>query len=218
LKPLFIALRRVLQDLGGRGVALVGGLAVGARTISRFTTDLDLAVSVVSDKDAEQLVGHLVGRGYRIVAQVEHLDTLRFATVRLHPPAGLLPAEETPIVDLLFATTGIEPEIVAAAEPLALGDGLTLPVARTGHLIAMKALSQHPVRRPQDRVDLVRLIEHATPDEVERARAAVRSIVKAGCARDQDLVAVLEGVLDEVRRDADPTFRPRPLPPAPPAS
>jgi len=44
------------------------------------------------------------------------------------------------IVDLLFASSGIEPEITAAAEVLTVARGLRMPVARTGHLIALKLL------------------------------------------------------------------------------
>lgn len=218
MSPLLIALLRVTQDLEGRPFALVGGLAVGVRSISRFTSDVDLAVAVASDRDAEALVRELVGRGYRLVAQLEHLDTGRFATVRLRLPAGLLPPDETPIVDLLFATTGIEAQIAAAAEPMTVEAGLVLPVARAGHLMAMKALSQHPVRRPQDMVDLMRLAERALPEEVERARAAIQAIAAAGYARGHDLVAVLDQALAGARAGPDPAFRPRPLPPAPPPS
>lgn len=43
-------------------------------------------------------------------------------------------------MDLLFASSGIEHEIVAAADPLEVLPDLTVPVARTGHLIALKPL------------------------------------------------------------------------------
>jgi hypothetical protein len=38
------------------GIALVGGLAVSARTEPRFTRDLDFAVAFASDAEAEQYV------------------------------------------------------------------------------------------------------------------------------------------------------------------
>jgi hypothetical protein len=59
------ALRRIAADLRelGRRFALVGGLAVSARTEPRLTRDADLAVLVADDRDAEVLVGNLPGAG-----------------------------------------------------------------------------------------------------------------------------------------------------------
>ncbi len=58
------ALLAVASDLTalGRQFALVGGLAVSARAEVRFTRDVDLAVAVVDDADAEQLVHLLTNR------------------------------------------------------------------------------------------------------------------------------------------------------------
>ena len=49
------ALREVTGHLAHAGVrfALIGGLAVSARTEPRFTRDADLAVAVTSDAEAE---------------------------------------------------------------------------------------------------------------------------------------------------------------------
>lgn len=55
---------------------------------------------------------------------------------------------------MLFASSGIEPEAVAEAEPIDLLPNLRIGVARTGHLIAMKVLSRDDETRPQDVVDL----------------------------------------------------------------
>jgi hypothetical protein len=40
------------------------------------------------------------------------------------------------IVDLLFASSGVEAEVVGAAENLEVLPGLWVPVARAGHLLA----------------------------------------------------------------------------------
>ncbi len=55
------ALRGIVADLAhsGRAFALVGGLAVSARTDPRFTRDADLVVSVPDDGGAE-----ITARGY----------------------------------------------------------------------------------------------------------------------------------------------------------
>jgi hypothetical protein len=52
---------RASADLETAGVrfALIGGLAVSARVEPRFTRDLDFAVAVEGDADAEALVGFL---------------------------------------------------------------------------------------------------------------------------------------------------------------
>jgi hypothetical protein len=45
----------LLEDLGV-GWALVGGLAVGVHADPRFTRDVDLAIAVVNDREAEGLI------------------------------------------------------------------------------------------------------------------------------------------------------------------
>lgn len=47
-----------------RRCALIGGLAVSVRAEPRFTRDIDLAVTVRDDADAERLVNSLAG-GWR---------------------------------------------------------------------------------------------------------------------------------------------------------
>jgi len=217
LKPLVTALRRVTSDLGPRGYALVGGLAVGARAVSRFTSDVDLVVAVSSDRDAEALVHDLLAHGYRIMAQLEHRETGRFATIRLLPPRGTVEDEATPVVDLLFASTGIEADIVREAELLEVEPSFYLPVARTGHLIAMKVLSASD-RRMHDRADLQALIRRCDDSEIRLARQALDAIHAADCGRGRNLQAELDEHIRLARLPPDPNFRPRPLPPAPPPS
>lgn len=53
-----------LDELEARWV-LIGGLAVGARTVPRFTQDLDVAVAVSEDNEAELLVRGFLRRVYR---------------------------------------------------------------------------------------------------------------------------------------------------------
>ncbi len=66
------------------------------------------------------------------------------------------------VVDVLFASSGIEPEIVRSAEAIEILPGLVVPVARTGHLIALKLLARDDESRPQDLADLRSLHEVAT--------------------------------------------------------
>lgn len=68
---------------------------------------------------------------------------------------------------------------------------LTVPVAWTGHLIALKLLARDDEQRPQDRGDLYALL--AVADEGERALAAdaCRTISERGFARGRDLIEAL---------------------------
>lgn len=115
----------------------------------------------------------------------------RLATVRLKRQVEGVAV----LVDLLFASSGIEPEIAAAAEQLEIFPGLVLPVARTGHLIALKLLARDDETRPQDLVDLNGLLETAVPADISEARDAVRLITERGFNRDRNLSAALEQLL-----------------------
>lgn len=182
MTPLQLAVRQVLDDLREERLALVGGLAVSARAEPRFTRDVDLAVAVGGDSEAERLVRGLVTRGYLISAQVEQDETGRLATVRTVPPGGSV------LCDLLFASSGIEPEIVANASTLTLFDGCAAPVASVGHLVAVKLLARSP-RRLQDDLDLEALARVATEEDLREARTAIGLITTRGFARDKDLEA-----------------------------
>ena len=185
------ALRRVTADLDRRrlGWALVGGFAVSARAEPRFTRDVDVAVAVIDDRAAEQNVHDLVAGGYRLLASVEQDAVGRLATVRLSPVAGDV------VVDVLFASSGIEPEIVRSAEAIEILPGLVVPVARTGHLIALKLLARDDESRPQDLADLRSLHEVATREDVDLARSAIHLITERGYHRDRDLAAALTALL-----------------------
>jgi hypothetical protein len=172
-------------DAGGQRYALIGGLAVSARTEPRFTRDVDWAVAVRNDAEAESVVHSLVQAGYSILMTVEQDETHRLATVRLLPPGE----PQTGIVaDLLFASSGIEPELVAAADALEILPGVVVPVAKVGHLIALKVLSVAP-SRPQDSADLRALVTVAEVSDLELARQALALIEARGFARGKMLVA-----------------------------
>jgi predicted nucleotidyltransferase len=182
---LHAALRETCRDLADshKQFALVGGLAVSARTQPRFTRDLDLVIALTNDNEAEELVRYFRSRNYRIEALVEHEAAGRLATVRLIPPA-----ESGLFVDLLFASCGIEPEIVRAAEQLEIIEGLTIPVATVFHLIAMKVLSRDDKHRPQDRIDLAMLLDVASEQDLENARASLKLITERGFNRKRNLL------------------------------
>jgi len=186
-------LRRIGADLAAIGAdhALVGGLAVSVRTEPRFTRDVDLAVAVADDATAEAVIGDLLQRGYRSLAMVEHEATGRLATARLTGPLG-----DGTVVDLLLASSGIEPEVVAQAQRIEVLDGLVTPVAATGHLITLKLLARDDRTRPQDLVDLRALLAVAGQADLDLARTSARLVTARGYDRGRDLVAALSELVD----------------------
>lgn len=176
-----------LDDLG-LGYALVGGFAVSVRTEPRFTRDIDLVVAVADDTSAEATTRSLLGAGFTVLATVEQDATGRLATVRLSDGVGHL-------IDLLFASSGIEQEVVASADRLEVLPGLVLPVATTAHLIALKLLARDDTTRPQDIADLTGLASVTGEDDLAAARQAVELITQRGFHRDRDLAQALEHLL-----------------------
>lgn len=97
-------------------------------------------------------------------------------------------------LDLLFSSSGIEPEMVAAATDLEILPGLAAPVASVGHLIALKLLSTRP-ERPLDQADLLALRKVATPDDLDVAAGAVALIAERGYDRGRDLATALQDLI-----------------------
>jgi hypothetical protein len=189
-----IPLGAVLRSIGDSLVresaefALVGGLAVSARTEPRFTRDVDLVVAASADAAAEGLTRRLVQGGWRIDAITEQEAVERLATVRLTPPSAMGSAA---VVDLLFASSGIEAELVRDAEPLEVLPDVVVPVATVAGLIVLKALAVSSAR-PQDEVDLVALVDACNAADREQARRLATLVVERGFHRERDLVADLD--------------------------
>jgi predicted nucleotidyltransferase len=185
------ALRTATADLNAIGAhwALIGGLAVSTRTAPRFTRDLDFAVTVANDAQAEGIVHQLRTRGYQPVEVLEQDYVERLSGVRLARKGSDV------IVDLLFASSGIENEVVASADRLEVLPQLMVPVATTAHLIALKVLAG----RNQDLTDLGYLIAEASPTDLDSAREAAKLIQVRGFNREQDVTADLEQLILESR-------------------
>ena len=184
------ALAHAVQQLesAGASFALVGGLAVSVRAEPRFTRDADFAVAVGDDSEAEAIVHGFLRAGYEMLADLEHETTGRLATVRLVAPSA---TGDGTVVDLLFASAGIEAEVVASATLEELAPALRIPVATVGHLIAMKVLSEGPARF-QDSADLVALIRLASTDDMADARSALDLMLERGSTRTKDLGSTLD--------------------------
>ena len=190
-------LRLTAEVLDGLEVpwALVGGLAVSARTEPRFTRDIDLAVSVADDPTAEAVVRSFLDHGFQVASLVEQDVLERLATVRLRPPTT---SDTALLVDLLFASSGIEAEIGADADRIEIFPGLPVAVASAAHLLALKVLARDDRARPQDAADIRALVPVIDPCGIARAREASRLIMDRGFNRERDLEADLETCLQQM--------------------
>jgi Nucleotidyl transferase AbiEii toxin, Type IV TA system len=190
------ALEAAAEALSTRRFALVGGIAVSARSEPRFTRDLDLAVAVRDDPTAEEVVREMIARKFRVLTVIEQDTQERLATVRLLAPDE---TEVGVVVDLLFASSGIEPEIVAQADALEVFAGVVAPVARVGHLLAVKVLARDDEHRPQDAIDLRALLRAATDEDIALARESAHLIVRRGFHRGRDVATSLEQAIAQYR-------------------
>jgi hypothetical protein len=194
MNSLETALHRVGRDMerSGYSWALVGGLAVSTRAEPRFTADVDVVVAVDDDRAAERFVRGMLADGYSLLQAFDH-DSGRLALARM-----TLPLDDVDVtIDLMFASSGIEREIAQAADVLGATAGLRLPVARSGHLIALKVLARDDEMRPQDLADLHALLETADTGDLALARESVALIEARGFHRGRDLRKALD---DLVRR------------------
>lgn len=200
MNQLEVVLRKTVELLGDEkgSWALVGGLAVSIRTEPRFTRDIDIVLTVPDDKTAESVVHRFRISGFRVMATVEQDAVQRLATARLaytgRRTANLM-------LDVLFASSGIEQEVCADAEILEAFKGLSIPVATIHHLIALKILARDDRTRPQDAADLRHLLAVADRADLDAARNALRLIEQRGFNRSRRLDDLLSSALREFGED-----------------
>lgn len=168
----------ILADLE-KDWALVGGLAVSTYVEPRFTRDIDIAVAVEDDTEAKEFTHAWASSGFIIESVIEQDIVDRLATIRTHRRGS----EHGIVIDLLIA---------AQAQPIELAPGIVVPVARPGHLFALKLLSTDQKTRPQDSIDLDHLAAYLDADELGAARRAVSLIEARGFNRERDLEALLD--------------------------
>lgn len=192
-----------LQECGFR-FAVVGGLAVGVHSEPRFTRDVDLAVASSGDSAAEELTIAMFRRGYQLIAQLENKPDKRLRAVRLRIP----PPEEGPILDLLFAVSGIENEVVADAEAAELFPGQTVPVAKPADLIAMKILAlDNKKRRHFDTHDIEALLKGADSVVVDEIHQRLTLMEQRGWSRGRNLHNELDQLIERFRNTGDDEFQ-----------
>jgi hypothetical protein len=172
-------LTRALEALGLR-FAVVGGLAASARGEARFTRDVDVAVFVETDSDAEAVVFGLNQAGYVLIATVEQEATKRLATARLRNPDGI-------VCDLVFATCGIEHEVIESADRLELFENVSVPTATAEALLAMKTLSASP-KRARDLEDIRAILQEIPEFDESLVKRLLATIEHRGYARGQSLL------------------------------
>ena len=94
------ATAEALQDLE-KPWALVGGLAVSSYYVEpRFTRDIDIAISVADDEEAEDFLRSWQVCGYTLDTVIEQDAVGRLATVRTYHAGH----DRSIVVDLLFTS------------------------------------------------------------------------------------------------------------------
>lgn len=192
------ALIRLDTDLRALGLrwALVGGFAVMLRVESRSTRDLDIVLAVTDDRQTDEAVLGLRIRGYRDHPTKPMLFRKdgRLFGVRLVSPALDAGDDTMAIVDVLTGCCGVEPQVVAAAEIREALPKVFIPVARSGHLVALKVLAG----RPQDQEDVRILLREIDAKELQLARQTLLSIEERGFNEGKDLLAELGKLMDSL--------------------
>ncbi len=174
--------------------ALIGALAVSVHTEPRTTRDIDVAVAVDSYEELVRIERKLLSRGYSDSQLLMHAMPTRKMGLRLRTPTT---CSRPLALDLLYASSGIEHEIVASAQLLEILPGVQIPVASRPHLIAMKVRSVDDAERIRDQADLRQLLFGATKQEIDLARAALALINERGFADGKNLSQELSRWIDK---------------------
>ncbi len=130
-------------------------------------------------------------RGYRVRALIEQEAVGRISAARLVREEGAV------VLDLLSASSGVEPELVAAAEHSEILPGLMVPLTTIGHLMVLKLLARDDRSRPQDADDLRRMLAVASDAEMARCVEALTLITGRGFHRGRDLVGAWRALLED---------------------
>jgi hypothetical protein len=154
-----------------------------------------VCVAVYTDAEAEALIQRLRQEGYDVRALVEQEAVGRIAMVRLVTTER---DAQGVVLDLLFASSGIEPEIVDTAEVVEVFEGIRVPLATVSSLLAQKVLARDDVERPQDRVDIAKLLGVASDGDLAEAERLLLLVEARGFARQRDLIADLGRLRDEL--------------------
>lgn len=179
------ALRELVSTLDALSVpwALIGGLAVAVRS-EPVGLRSEVQIALPSRASALDVDERLERRGYEVSSRSGHAAAGGPVKTRLRAPVEGYPVS----VSLVFADSGIEPEVITASTRLEVIPGLSAPVARTGHLIALAVSAGGLVAL----ADLKLLFTYADDEEVGVARQAVQRIMERGPDDGEDLLTDFE--------------------------
>lgn len=162
--------------------ALVGGLAAAVRGQPEMRGEVQAVVAIPEFDRRKTLLRFLRSRNYseRSSGAGESLIAHLISPCR----------EDREItVDLLFVASGIESEIVAGAGRLEVVPGAFVPVARTGHLLAMSLATG----RAGDRYAAQVLAEFAEREDFNLCRSTLDLVRERGTHVRWDLESVAFG-------------------------
>jgi hypothetical protein len=188
LEDALAALSRALSEVGAPWM-IIGGIAIIARGVRRFTTDIDAAVrgdAIHSDELVATLEKH------EIVPRIE--DALSFAQTNLvllarHAPTGV-------DLDISFAWSAFEHDALAACTPTRFGR-VRVPLCLPEHLVVFKAIAG----RPKDMEDAEALLALYPDIDIARVRRRVAELAALA-----DAPEVLEA-FDAIARRCSPSRR-----------
>jgi Nucleotidyl transferase AbiEii toxin, Type IV TA system len=131
--------------------ALIGAFALHAYGYVRATGDIDF---VVRGKDQERIVRFLESLGY------ETLHRSKGFSNHLHPLSTL------GRIDLIYVEGETAGTIFSETNSTPIFEGLSIPVVRSEHLIALKifAMKNDPGRSFQEMADIQQLLKHTEID------------------------------------------------------
>lgn len=157
------ALARALDDSGAPWM-IIGGIAIVARGVRRFTTDVDVTVRGDAVRPEELL---RVLERHHITPRIE--DALSFARANLvllarHDPTGV-------DLDISFAWSTFEHEALAACTPTRFG-AVHVPMCLPEHLVVFKAIAS----RAKDLADVEALLALYPTIDIARVRRRVAEL------------------------------------------
>jgi hypothetical protein len=179
---------------------IIGGIAVIARGVQRFTADIDAAVRG-DDIDVDVLVRALAKR--KIVPRIDHAEDFARANLVLllrHEPSNVE-------LDVSFAWTDFEHEAIAAATEANFAS-VRAPMARPEDLVVFKSIAG----RGKDVDDVIALLTLYPKLKLADLRARVQQL--AALADAPELAESLEVAIAAVAGAARSSKQTRPARPA----
>lgn len=193
--------------------ALAGSLAVSARLEPAYMTHAGVVLHVSDEELAHRTLDRLQETGLHLLSVTEQMSVKNWdhehgrpadpANIEIEPhPNGVVAGarlvddtgDRDLELDLVFAASGIEPEIIAAADRLEILPGQPFAVARTGHLIALTLLSYSETGRPPLAANFASMDEYSSEQAYEGIREHADLNALTGAAREEDWRLAWEAV------------------------